>query len=131
MSEYIVPNVWTWENEAEEIKNLGGNRPTAGSRFEQTLPVGEADLQLYSLGTPNGIKITILLEELKDLGVSNTEYDLFLIHIGNGDQFELRIGHIQYLDRKSTRLNSSHVSISYAVFCLKKKIDIITNIKKH
>lgn len=87
MSEYIVPNVWTWENEAEEIKNLGGNRPTAGSRFEQTLPVGEADLQLYSLGTPNGIKITILLEELKDLGVSNTEYDLFLIHIGNGDQF--------------------------------------------
>ena len=87
MSEYIVPNVWTWENEAEEIKNLGGNRPTAGSRFQQTLPVGEADLQLYSLGTPNGIKITILLEELKDLGVSNTEYDLFLIHIGNGDQF--------------------------------------------
>lgn len=87
MSEYIVPNVWTWENEAEESKNLGGNRPTAGSRFNQTLPVGDADLQIYSLGTPNGIKVTIMLEELKALGVSEADYDLFLIHIGEGDQF--------------------------------------------
>jgi len=87
MSEYTVPAVWTWENEAEESKNLGGNRPTAGSRFEQTLPVGDADLQLYSLGTPNGIKIPIMLEELKALGVSDVEYDLFLINIGKGDQF--------------------------------------------
>ncbi len=87
MSEYIVPSVWTWENEATESKNLGGNRPTAGNRFEQTLPVGEADLQIYSLATPNGIKIPILLEELKELGVSDTAYDLFLINIGKGDQF--------------------------------------------
>lgn len=87
MSEYNVPKVWTWENEAEESKNLGGNRPTAGSRFEQTLPVGEADLQLYSLGTPNGIKVTIMLEELKELGVEGADYDLYKIHIGEGDQF--------------------------------------------
>lgn len=87
MSEYKLPQVWTWENEAEEIKNLGGNRPTAGSRFDQTLPVGEADLQLYSLPTPNGIKIPILLEELKELGVADIDYDVYLINIGDGDQF--------------------------------------------
>lgn len=87
MSEYEVPKVWTWENEAEESKNLGGNRPTAGSRFEQALPVGDATFQLYSLGTPNGIKITIMLEELKELGVEGVDYDLYKINIGKGDQF--------------------------------------------
>lgn len=87
MSEYQLADVWTWENEAEEIKNLGGNRPTAGSRFDQTLPVGDAPLQLYSLGTPNGVKITIMLEELKELGVQEADYDLYKIHIGEGDQF--------------------------------------------
>ena len=65
MTKYELPDVWQWE---EENSNRGGNRPTAGERFEQKLPVGEAPFQLYSLGTPNGIKVTIMLEELKELG---------------------------------------------------------------
>lgn len=84
MSAYEVPKVWKWE---EENSKKGGNRPTAGSRFEQTLPVGEAPFQLYSLGTPNGIKVTIMFEELKELGVVNADYDLYKINIGEGDQF--------------------------------------------
>lgn len=81
---YELPKVWQWE---DENTNRTGNNPTAGSRFEQTLPVGEAPLQLYSLGTPNGVKITIMLEELKELGVSGAVYDLYKIDIGAGDQF--------------------------------------------
>ena len=84
MSAYEVPKVWKWE---EENSKKGGNRPTAGSRFEQTLPVGEAPFQLYSLGTPNGIKVTIMFEELKELGVVDADYDLYKINIGKGDQF--------------------------------------------
>ena len=84
MASYEVPKVWEWE---EENSERGGNRPTAGSRFEQKLPVGEAPFQLYSLGTPNGIKVTIMLEELKELGVEGADYDLYLINIGEGDQF--------------------------------------------
>ena len=84
MTDYKLPDVWQCEDENTE---KGGNRPTAGSRFEQTLPVGDAPLQLYSLGTPNGIKITIMLEELKELGVVDAAYDLYKINIGEGDQF--------------------------------------------
>ena len=84
MSAYKVPKVWKWE---EENSKKGGNRPTAGSRFEQTLPVGETPFQLYSLGTPNGIKVTIMFEELKELGVVDADYDLYKINIGKGDQF--------------------------------------------
>jgi len=84
MSEYELPKVWRWEDENSE---RSGNRPTAGSRFEQKLPVGEAPFQLYSLGTPNGIKIPIMLEELKELDVKGTNYDLYKIDIGKGDQF--------------------------------------------
>lgn len=84
MTDYKLPDVWQWEDENNE---KGGNRPTVGSRFDQTLPVGDAPLQLYSLGTPNGIKITIMLEELKELGVVDADYDLYKIHIGEGDQF--------------------------------------------
>lgn len=62
MSDYQVPKVWQWE---EENTDRSGNRPTAGSRFEQHLPVGKAPFQLYSLGTPNGIKVVVMLEELK------------------------------------------------------------------
>ncbi|MGO3212968.1 MAG: glutathione S-transferase N-terminal domain-containing protein, partial [Ruoffia tabacinasalis] len=83
MTAYELPKVWKWE---DENSDLGGNRPTAGSRFEQTLPVGEAPFQLYSLGTPNGIKATIMFEELKELGV-DVGYDVYLINIGDGDQF--------------------------------------------
>lgn len=81
---YELPKVWQWE---EENTEKSGNRPTAGSRFKQKLPVGEAPFQLYSLGTPNGIKITIMFEELKELGVTEADYDLYKINIGKGDQF--------------------------------------------
>lgn len=81
---YELPKVWQWE---EENTEKSGNRPTAGSRFEQKLPVGEAPFQLYSLGTPNGIKITIMFEELKELGVAEADYDVYKINIGEGDQF--------------------------------------------
>ena len=81
---YELPKVWQWE---EENTEKSGNRPTAGSRFDQKLPVGEAPFQLYSLGTPNGIKITIMFEELKELGVTEADYDVYKINIGEGDQF--------------------------------------------
>lgn len=84
--EYIPPKVWTWE------KASGGtfasiNRPIAGATQEKELPVGKHPLQLYSLGTPNGQKVTIMLEELLALGHSGAEYDAWLINIGEGDQF--------------------------------------------
>lgn len=84
MTEYIKPLVWKWEDKND---NRSGNRPTAGSRFEQKLPKGEKPFQVYSLGTPNGIKVAIMLEELREFGVSDADYDLFLINIGQGDQF--------------------------------------------
>lgn len=84
MSSYERPKVWKWEDENSE---KGGNRPTAGSRFEQTLPVGDAPFQLYSLGTPNGIKATVMFEELKEAGVKDADYDLYMINIMDGDQF--------------------------------------------
>lgn len=84
MTKYELPNVWKWE---EENSNRWGNRPTAGERFEQKLPVGEAPLQLYSLGTPNGIKVTIMLEELKELAVEGADYDVYEINIGAEEQF--------------------------------------------
>lgn len=79
-----LSKVWQWE---EENPTKSGNRPTAGSRFDQTLPVGEAPFQLYSLGTPNGMKAAIMFEELKELGLEEAAYDLFKIDIGEGDQF--------------------------------------------
>lgn len=81
MSEYHLPTVW---KTPEEISGL--NRPTAGSRFKQELPKGNHSFQLYSLGTPNGIKVTIMFEELKELGFA-VDYDLFKIDISKGDQF--------------------------------------------
>jgi GSH-dependent disulfide-bond oxidoreductase len=86
MSDYVPPKVWTWN------KSNGGqfakiNRPIAGPTHDKDLPVGRHPLQLYSLGTPNGVKVTIMLEELLALGHSGAEYDAWLINIGNGDQF--------------------------------------------
>ena len=83
---YVPPRVWTWE------KPSGGafasiNRPIAGPTHEKELPVGKHPLQLYSLATPNGQKVTIMLEELLAKGHSGAEYDAWLIRIGNGDQF--------------------------------------------
>ena len=83
---YEPPKVWTWdaENGGEWAKT---NRPIAGPTHEATLPLGEHPLQLYSQGTPNGQKVTILLEELLALGETGAEYDAHLIRISNGDQF--------------------------------------------
>lgn len=83
---YELPKVWTWD------KGNGGefasiNRPTAGAQFEKELPIGKHPLQLYSLATPNGQKVTIMLEELLAAGHSGAEYDAWLIRIGDGDQF--------------------------------------------
>jgi GST-like protein len=83
---YEPPKVWKME-EGNGGKFSGINRPTSGSREERELPVGEHNLQLYSLGTPNGVKVTIMLEELLECGISEAEYDAYLINIGEGDQF--------------------------------------------
>ena len=85
-SPYTPPSVWSWQ------KENGGrfasiNRPTAGSTHEKDLPVGRHPLQLYSLATPNGVKVTVLLEELLALGHGGAEYDAWLIRINDGDQF--------------------------------------------
>ena len=85
-STYTPPTVWQMkEGNGGQFSSI--NRPTAGARFEKELPEGEHPLQLYSLGTPNGVKVTIMLEELLEAGVSGAEYDAFLINIGEGDQF--------------------------------------------
>src|ERR1700743_1685846 len=83
---YTPPKIWVWNNPH------GGpwgslNRPTAGATHDKELPVGKHPLQLYSLGTPNGVKVTVMLEELLALGHSGEEYDAWLINIGEGDQF--------------------------------------------
>ena len=83
---YTPPKVWTWDTES------GGrfakiNRPIAGPTHDKELPVGKHPIQLYSLGTPNGVKVTIMLEELLAAGHKGAEYDAWLINIGEGDQF--------------------------------------------
>ena len=82
---YTPPKVWTWDKESGgRFANI--NRPIAGATHDKELPVGEHDLQLYSLATPNGVKVTVLLEELLQAGKA-AEYDAWLINIGDGDQF--------------------------------------------
>ncbi len=84
--EYIPPKVWEWKQESGgRFANI--NRPIAGSTHDKELPVGKHPLQLHSLGTPNGVKVTILLEELLALGHEGAEYDAWMINIGQGDQF--------------------------------------------
>lgn len=85
-TEYVPPKVWTWNKEnGGRFANI--NRPVSGATHDKELPVGEHPFQLYSLGTPNGQKVTILFEELLEAGHSGAEYDAWLINIGNGDQF--------------------------------------------
>ncbi|MEM1343471.1 MAG: glutathione-dependent disulfide-bond oxidoreductase [Pseudomonadota bacterium] len=84
--EYVPPKVWTWDNES------GGrfasiNRPIAGPTHDKALPVGKHPLQLYSMATPNGVKVTVMLEELLAAGHTGAEYDAWPIKIGDGDQF--------------------------------------------
>lgn len=85
MSDYTPPRVWTWDQESGgRFANI--NRPIAGPTHDKELPVGEHPLQLYSLATPNGVKVTVLLEELLEMG-KDAEYDAWLIAIGEGNQF--------------------------------------------
>ncbi|MGC8517640.1 MAG: glutathione-dependent disulfide-bond oxidoreductase [Steroidobacteraceae bacterium] len=84
--DYTPPKVWTW-NKPSGGQFASINRPVAGPTHEKALPVGRHPLQLYSLGTPNGVKVTILLEELLALGHVGAEYDAWLIRIAEGDQF--------------------------------------------
>ncbi|MFZ2288427.1 MAG: glutathione-dependent disulfide-bond oxidoreductase [Halopseudomonas yangmingensis] len=83
---YTPPRVWTWDSaNGGEFANI--NRPIAGATHERELPRGQHPLQLYSLATPNGVKVTILLEELLALGISGAEYDAWLVSIRAGEQF--------------------------------------------
>jgi GSH-dependent disulfide-bond oxidoreductase len=87
-SDYTPPEVWVWEKSDDPKWRYGSiNRPIAGATHEQALPRGKYPLQLYSLATPNGVKVTIMLEELLAAGHSGAEYDAWLIKIGEGDQF--------------------------------------------
>lgn len=86
MSDYTPPEIWTWNKEnGGRFANI--NRPIAGPTHDKELPVGKHPIQLYSLGTPNGVKVTVMLEELLELGHAGAEYDAWLINIGEGDQF--------------------------------------------
>ena len=83
---WTPPAIWTW-NTASGGKFASINRPVAGATHERALPVGRHPLQLYSLGTPNGVKVTVMLEELLALGHAGAEYDAWLVKIGDGEQF--------------------------------------------
>jgi GST-like protein len=85
-SPYVPPKIWSWNKESGgRFANI--NRPTAGATRDKELPVGRHPLQLYSLGTPNGVKVTVMLEELLALGHAGAEYDAWLIRINEGEQF--------------------------------------------
>ncbi len=85
-SAYTPPKIWKWDAQnGGKFANI--NRPVAGATHEKELPIGEHPLQLYSLATPNGVKVAVMLEELLALGHSGAEYDAYLINIGEGDQF--------------------------------------------
>lgn len=85
MTDYVPPKVWVNKPSGGQFANI--NKPTSGAQQEKVLPIGKHPLQLYSLGTPNGQKVTILLEELLAAGHTGAEYDAWLINIGTGDQF--------------------------------------------
>ena len=85
-TDYVPPKIWTWDKDSGgRFANI--NRPIAGPTHDKDLPVGKHPLQLYSLGTPNGVKVTVILEELLEAGHADAEYDAWLIRINEGDQF--------------------------------------------
>ena len=84
---YVPPKVWTWNKEKDGGRFAAINRPVAGPTHEKELPVGKHPLQLYSLATPNGVKVTVMLEELLALGHTGAEYDAWLVNINDGSQF--------------------------------------------
>lgn len=103
---YQPPKVWEWkQNNGGAFANI--NRPVSGATHEKVLPVGNHPLQLYSLGTPNGQKVTIMLEELLALGVAGAEYDAWLIRIGEGDQFSS--GFVEVNPNSKIQIGRAHV----------------------
>lgn len=83
---YTPPNVWTWDQEnGGQFANV--NRPVAGATHDKTLKIGQHPIQLYSLATPNGVKVTVMLEELLEAGITAADYDAWLVNIMEGDQF--------------------------------------------
>ncbi|MTI12549.1 glutathione-dependent disulfide-bond oxidoreductase [Sansalvadorimonas verongulae] len=92
-STYVPPKVWAWcPGNGGQFANI--NRPVAGSTHDRELPQGKHPFQLYSLATPNGVKVTILFEELLELGITEAEYDAYLIRINEGDQFSSGFVHV-------------------------------------
>ena len=86
LEDYSLPQKWVWDKEnGGKFANI--NRPVSGSTHQKKLPIGKHTFQLYSQGTPNGIKVTIMFEELLKLGIKEAEYDAWLVRIGSGDQF--------------------------------------------
>ena len=84
--QYVPPQIWQWENDnGGQFANI--NRPTSGATHEKELPIGKHPFQLYSLATPNGVKVTVMFEELLALGIKEAEYDAHIINIMEGDQF--------------------------------------------
>jgi GSH-dependent disulfide-bond oxidoreductase len=86
-TDYTPPAIWTWKKDDNGGRFANINRPIAGATHDKELPVGRHPLQLYSLGTPNGVKVTVMLEELLALGHAGAEYDAWLIRISEGEQF--------------------------------------------
>ena len=87
-TDYTPPKIWQWDKARDDGNRFANiNRPIAGATHEKELPIGKHPLQLYSLGTPNGVKVTIMLEELLALGHKGAEYDAWIINIGEGEQF--------------------------------------------
>lgn len=84
---YTPPKVWTWDTEKNANRFSNINRPISGATHEKELPVGKHPFQLYSLATPNGVKVTVMLEELLEAGHKGAEYDAWIINIGEGNQF--------------------------------------------
>ena len=87
LSEYIPPKVWKWDKENNTNRFSNINRPLSGATSDKVLPKGVHPIQLYSVGTPNGVKVTIMLEELLESGCGDAEYDAWLINILEGEQF--------------------------------------------
>ena len=86
IKDYVPPKIWKWEEPSGgAFANI--NKPTSGATYEENLPTGKHPLQLYSQGTPNGVKVTIMLEELLALGYTEAEYDAWLCKIAKGEQF--------------------------------------------
>lgn len=104
---YVPPPVWTWDREnGGAFANV--NRPYSGATHEKPLPRGRHALQLHSMGTPNGVKVTILLEELLELGVTEADYDAWLIRIGDGDQFSSGFVEVNPNSKIPAMLDFSH-----------------------